>query len=108
METRARYIHVGIFTCLLMLAGFFFVYWLNNATSLGGRSTYTVRFTSPVAGLLRGSAVLFNGIRVGEVSQLKLDPSEPQQVVATIAVEPATPIRKDTVVSIDFQGLAGS
>jgi phospholipid/cholesterol/gamma-HCH transport system substrate-binding protein len=61
-----------------------------------------------VAGLLRGSAVLFNGIRVGEVTALALDPARPRQVNATIAIDREAPVRKDTEVSIDFQGLTGS
>jgi phospholipid/cholesterol/gamma-HCH transport system substrate-binding protein len=108
VETRARYVQVGGFTLAVILAAFVFVYWLNNATGLGSRSVYVVRFESSVAGLLRGSAVLFNGVRVGEVTRLDLDPGAPRDVLATIAVERATPVRQDTFVSIDFQGLTGS
>lgn len=108
METRARYIQVGAFTLAVIAAGFIFVFWLNNASGLGSRSVYAVRFESSVSGLLRGSAVLFNGIRVGEVTSLELDPTHPRQVLATMAVDRTTPVRKDTFVSIDFQGLSGS
>lgn len=108
METRARYVQVGAFALSVLVAAFVFIYWLSNATGLGGRSTYAVRFEGSVSGLLTGSAVLFNGIRVGEVTRLELDPAAPKQVVATIAVDRATPVRRDTFVAIDFQGLTGS
>jgi phospholipid/cholesterol/gamma-HCH transport system substrate-binding protein len=108
MEIRARYIQVGVFTLATIVAGFVFVYWLNNASGLRDRALYRVRFETPVAGLLGGSAVLFNGIRVGEVTALDLDAKNPRQVMVTIAVEPATPVRVDTFVDIDFQGLAGA
>lgn len=108
MEVRARYIQMGAFTLAVLALGFGFVYWLNNAGGFGDRVVYRVQFEGPVAGLLRGSAVLFNGIRVGEVTALKLDRSKPRQVQATIAVDRDTPVRKDTEVSIDFQGLTGS
>jgi phospholipid/cholesterol/gamma-HCH transport system substrate-binding protein len=52
--------------------------------------------------------VLFNGVRVGELTQLELDAANPRQVLATIAVARATPIRQDTSVDLDFQGLTGS
>jgi phospholipid/cholesterol/gamma-HCH transport system substrate-binding protein len=52
--------------------------------------------------------VLFNGVRVGEVTGLELDAANPRQVLATIAVERATPVRQDTFVGLDFQGLTGS
>jgi phospholipid/cholesterol/gamma-HCH transport system substrate-binding protein len=67
-----------------------------------------VTFKSPVSGLLVGSGVLFNGIRVGEVTELALSAADPTQVQATIAVDPATPVRADTKVGIDFQGLTGA
>lgn len=108
MEVRARYVQMGAFTLAVVALGFAFVYWLNNAGGFGDRATYRVQFGGPVAGLLRGSAVLFNGIRVGEVTGLALDPTKPRQVQATIAIERSTPVRKDTEVSIDFQGLTGS
>ena len=108
MEVRARYVQMGLFTLAVLALGFGFVYWLNNASGFGDRVAYRVQFEGPVAGLLRGSAVLFNGIRVGEVTDLRLDPAKPRQVQATIAVDRSTPVRKDTEVSVDFQGLTGS
>jgi phospholipid/cholesterol/gamma-HCH transport system substrate-binding protein len=108
MEIRARYVQMGVFTLAVLFAGFSFVFWLNNAGALRDRAIYQVRFESSVSGLLRGSAVLFNGIRVGEITKLDLNGADPRQVQATIAVDRRTPIRIDTVVSIDFQGLTGS
>ena len=108
MEIRARYVQVGAFTLAVLVAGFAFVYWLNNAGALRNRTVYSVRFESSVSGLLSGSAVLFNGIRVGEVTRLELDAANPRQVLATIAVDRTTPVRADTLVTIDFQGLTGS
>ena len=108
MEVRARYVQVGVFTLAVIVAGFVFVYWLNNAAGLRERALYRIRFETPVSGLLTGSAVLFNGIRVGEVTGLELNPKEPRQVTVTVGIEPATPVRADTHVDIDFQGLAGA
>jgi len=108
MEIRARYLQTGAFTLAVLFAGFAFVYWLNDAGALRDRAVYRVRFQGSVSGLLKGSAVLFNGVRVGEVMNLQLDGADPRQVQATIAVDRNTPIRIDTVAAIDFQGLTGS
>jgi phospholipid/cholesterol/gamma-HCH transport system substrate-binding protein len=108
METRARYALIGLFTLFVVLAGFAFVYWIQNAGGLGQRSAYRVRFDGSVSGLLVGSNVLFNGMRVGEVTSLELDPKQPNVVIATLAVDPATPIRSDSAVGMDFQGLTGA
>src|ERR1700730_2610471 len=107
METRANYVLIGAFTLAVVAAAFGFVYWFSNLGDHGGRDTYRVAFDGTVSGLRTGSTVLFNGIRVGEVTELKLNPTNPRQVVATIAVEPKTPGRADTNISLDFQGLTG-
>jgi phospholipid/cholesterol/gamma-HCH transport system substrate-binding protein len=107
METRAPYIVVGAFVLSAIAAVFGFVYWLNNAGGIGKRESYQVVFNGPVPGLLVGAAVLFNGIRVGEVTSLALVADRPHDVHATIAVAERTPVRSDTKVGLDFQGLTG-
>lgn len=107
METRAPYAFIGLFVLTAIVAVFGFVYWLHNTGGLGERTVYRVRFENSVSGLLKGAAVLFNGVRVGEVTDLQLDPQSPRQVMVTIAVAPTTPIRTDTQVDLDFQGLTG-
>jgi phospholipid/cholesterol/gamma-HCH transport system substrate-binding protein len=107
METRARYALIGLFMLAVILASFGFVYWLENKGGFSERAAYQIRFQGPVSGLLVGSSVLFNGIRVGEVTNLGLDSEHPEQVVATIAVDRGTPIRTDTQVGIETQGLTG-
>ncbi len=107
METRAPFVIVGAFVLAAIAAVFGFVYWLNNTGGLGPRTTYHLQFDGSVPGLLVGAAVLFNGIRVGEVTDLGLAPDSPRRVNATISVSSTTPVRSDTKVGLDFQGLTG-
>ena len=107
METRAPFIIVGAFVLAAIAATFGFVYWLHNSAGIGARSSYHLQFDGPVPGLLVGASVLFNGIRVGEVTELKLATDNPRRVNATIAVAASTPVRADTKVGLDFQGLTG-
>ena len=107
METRARYALIGAFMLAVIAASFAFVYWLENKGGFGERAYYRLRFENSVSGLQGGSAVLFNGIRVGEVTGLALDPDHPDQVIATIGVVSGTPVRSDTRVGIESQGLTG-
>ena len=107
MEIRARYVLVGLFLLAVAIGGFAFVYWLQTQGSLGKRTSYDVRFSNTVSGLLTGSPVLFNGIRVGDVTGLRLVPEEPRLVDATISINANTPVRADTLVSLEFQGLTG-
>ncbi len=107
METRAPFALIGAFVLAAIIAVFGFVYWLNSTGGVGPRKTYHVQFEGSVPGLLVGAAVLFNGIRVGEVTELGLAPENPRRVNATISVAAATPVRADTRVGLEFQGLTG-
>jgi phospholipid/cholesterol/gamma-HCH transport system substrate-binding protein len=107
METRAPFIIVGAFVLAAIGAVFGFVYWLHNTAGTGVRTVHHVQFEGSVSGLLVGAAVLFNGIRVGEVTQLGLAADSPRRVDATIAVASTTPVHADTTVGLDFQGLTG-
>jgi phospholipid/cholesterol/gamma-HCH transport system substrate-binding protein len=107
METRAPFVVVGAFVLATIVAIFGFVYWLHNTGGLGPRKIYHVQFDGSVPGLLVGAGVLFNGIRVGEVTDLGLAPDSPRRVNATISVASNTPVRADTKVGLEFQGLTG-
>jgi phospholipid/cholesterol/gamma-HCH transport system substrate-binding protein len=108
MENRARYALIGAFVAGCLLAGFAFVYWIANTGGLGRSTVYAVRFNEPIGGITPGASVLFNGVRVGAVSSIKLDPNEPRQVTALLSVDPATPVRADTAVTLSFQGFTGA
>jgi phospholipid/cholesterol/gamma-HCH transport system substrate-binding protein len=108
MEIKARFVLVGVFVVVVILAAFGFVYWLNNTGGIGPRTAYDVEFGSPVSGLWPGSDVLFNGIKVGEVTGLGLVSNDPGKVVAGIAVDSRTPVKTDTRVGLVFSGLTGT
>jgi phospholipid/cholesterol/gamma-HCH transport system substrate-binding protein len=105
METRANYVLVGSFTLAVIAAAIGFVLWFQSLHTAKQRGPLRVIFEGPAAGLRNGGSVNFNGIRVGEVISVKLD--NPRRVVALAMVENSAPIRKDTMVGLEFQGLTG-
>ncbi|HXH46874.1 MAG TPA: MlaD family protein [Bradyrhizobium sp.] len=105
METRANYILIGSFTLAVIAAAVGFVLWFQSLHTTKQRSPLRVVFEGPAAGLRNGGSVNFNGIRVGEVVSVKLD--NPRRVVALAMIENNAPIRKDTLVGLEFQGLTG-
>jgi phospholipid/cholesterol/gamma-HCH transport system substrate-binding protein len=107
METRANYILVGLFALAVIAGGFGFVYWFNSPSSGPERKRYEVVFDGTVSGLKPGGWVLFNGLRVGEVASLRIDPDAPRQVIAVIYVDKDVVLRQDTGVGLEFQGLTG-
>jgi phospholipid/cholesterol/gamma-HCH transport system substrate-binding protein len=107
METKAHYALIGLFTFAVVAGAFGFIFWLHHSSGKKQAVAYRVIFDSSVSGLQVGGNVLFNGIRVGEVTNLRLDPDKPSQVVAMLAVNKSTPIRSDTRVGLEFAGLTG-
>jgi phospholipid/cholesterol/gamma-HCH transport system substrate-binding protein len=107
METKANYIVTGMFTLAVIVGAFGFVYWFHSSGGTGQQATYRVVFDGSVSGLRTAAPVLFNGIRVGEVAGLALDAQDPRKVVAVIAVDRTVPVRADTKVGLEFQGLTG-
>ena len=105
METRANFVLIGTFTLAVIAAAFGFVLWFQNLHSTKLRSPLRIVFEGSASGLRNGGNVNFNGIRVGEVVSVKID--NPKRVVALAMVENNTPLRKDTLVGLEFQGLTG-
>jgi len=107
METRANYALIGLFTLAVIAAGFGFVYWFSGGDRGQSRQAIRVVFSGSVSGLSKGSTVSFNGLRVGEVTDISLLPEDPRRVVAIVQVDNNTPIRTDTRARLEYQGLTG-
>ena len=108
MEFNARYAVTGLFAIAVIAAMFSFAYWLKNTSGFGEQARYQIRFTVPVSGLATGSGVLFNGIKVGEVTAIRFDPEQPGSLITEISIASRTPVRADTLVGVDYQGLTGA
>jgi phospholipid/cholesterol/gamma-HCH transport system substrate-binding protein len=107
METRANYVLIGVFTLAIVVGVFGFIYWFQNIGGTGERAFYRVQFDGSVSGLRVGASVLFNGIRVGEVTELKLNPQVPKQAIAGLSIDKTVTVRRDTEIGLEFQGLTG-
>ena len=107
MERHANYALVGIVTTLLIMGGLVFAVWLGSS-GIGGHDRYRIVFTGPVRGLEKGATVQFNGIKVGEVKRVRIDPSDSRRVLTDISVEEDTPVRADSVASIESEGISGT
>lgn len=69
------------------------------------RSPLHIVFSGSASGLRKGGTVNFDGIPAGKIRSIKLE--SPRRIVALVMLDPGTPIRKDTTVGIEFQGLTG-
>ncbi len=107
MENRAHYALIGMFTLAVVAAAFAFVWWFNLSQGAAQLTTVRLVFTGSVSGLSRGSVVRFNGLRVGEVTEIALVPDDPGRVTAMIEVDPSTPLKTDTRARLEYSGLTG-
>lgn len=107
METRAHHVLIGFFTLLVVGAALMFALWLGKSDSDKQLRIYDVVFKEAVTGLSKGSTVEFNGIKIGEVSSLRLDPQDPRRVFARVRVDAEAPVRTDTRARLVPAGITG-
>ena len=105
MKVRASNLMIGSLTLALIggaLGGFL---GYQKFVSAKQKVPFRVIFEGSASGLRNGGSVNFAGIRVGEVVSLKLD--HPRRVVALAMIDGNTPVKSDTQVGLEFQGLTG-
>jgi len=106
METRANYAVIGAFVILATLAVAAFVLWLGQSEFQRDFKSYDIVFEGPVS-LEDGAAVRYIGIKVGEVSTVRIDRADPSKVRARIRIDRETPVKTDSTASIQLAGITG-
>lgn len=107
MERNAHYAAVGLATMVLFLGLLLFVIWLARFSVAKNYDVYEVLFNGPVRGLSTGGEVHFNGIKVGEVTRLELDPSNTTRVIATVRLNNNVPVKTDSRAQLEPMGITG-
>lgn len=108
MDDKVNYTLVGAFVLGLGAALVAGVLWL--AAGLGGRQAmdpYQAVIRESVAGLNVDAPVKYLGVDVGKVSQIRIDPANPQQVQLRFLINRGTPIQQDSEAVLKTQGLTG-
>ncbi len=108
METRAEYVLVGGFVLVLLAGVVIALLWFVQAPYKVSAVHYDIYFEGSVSGLNTGSDVRFNGVLIGRVATIDLDPKRPTQVRVTVDVNPDIVIRKDAVAELQVKGLTGT
>jgi phospholipid/cholesterol/gamma-HCH transport system substrate-binding protein len=105
MKTRASNLMIGTTTLVVIAMAFAGLLGFRKIHSIGQQSPLRIVFEGSASGLRKGGNVHFDGVHVGEIKSLELD--NPRKVVVLVMVDNSAPIRKDTVVGLEFQGLTG-
>ena len=107
METRASYVLVGAFVLLMLAAAGLFVVWLGRYQAEEAYAYYDVYFAESVAGLQKGGAVRYQGVEVGRVEDIRIDPANIERVKVRVRVDRGTPIREGATATLELQGITG-
>ena len=106
MKMRSTNLVIGTTTLAILAIGLFGLLGVRKIHTISQETRMRIVFEGGSAsGLRRGGSVNFDGVQIGEVLSLRLD--NPRKVVAEVRVDKNAPIRKDTVVGLEFQGLTG-
>lgn len=108
METKANYGLIGLFTLLVAAIAVLMIYWVGRLDQAGSARSVQISFPGAVSGLVSGSSVNFNGIRVGTVRGLSLDPDNPEAVLVDVDIAQETPLKADTAITLGTTGITGA
>lgn len=108
MEARANHVLIGVATILLIVGMVIFGLWMAKFGEDGETIAYDVIFREAVNGLAEGSRVEYNGIRVGSVSDLRIDLINPNQIIARINISSDTPVTSDTQARLAMTNITGA
>lgn len=107
METNIHYSIVGAFVIALVSAVVFAVIWLSSGFSFEHYTKYMIQSTESISGLNIDSPVEFNGVNVGSVEQVELNPNNPQLVEVILNIRSNTPVTQGTVATLTSKGITG-
>ena len=102
---RANNLLIGSTTLAVIAAALVGLLGMRKLHSIRQQGPLRIVFEGSADGLHQGGSVNFDGVQVGEVLSLKLD--SPRRIVVLARVDNSAPLRKDTVVGLEFQGLTG-
>jgi phospholipid/cholesterol/gamma-HCH transport system substrate-binding protein len=107
METRAHYVAVGAFVLTMIVLAFVAVLWMARAQLTTVGAFYDIYFRGPVSGLRVGAPVEYNGVPVGKVSDIKIDPANVELIRVTIELDASVAIKTDAAANVESNILSG-
>ena len=107
MERKAHYALIGTFVLVSLAALLAFTAWLSDAQFDKKYDNYEISFRGGVQGLSEGTEVRFNGLKVGDITELRIDPNDNNSVIVDIQVESNTPVDFESIGRMEPLGLTG-
>ena len=108
MDTKINFFKIGLFVITLVISLLFIVFWLGKYGFEKKKfDEYSIYFQESVAGLNIGSSIKYKGFDVGSVSEIKLNPSNSEEIQVDISIKKGTPIKDDNYAFLGNLGITG-
>lgn len=107
MDTKIRYVAVGLFVVLLGTASVAGFLWLAKGIERTTYDRYHAYFRESVSGLGPNAVVKYRGVEVGRVREIVINPRNIEEVLLALDIARGTPVKTDTVATLKLQGLTG-
>lgn len=105
MEPKINYTIVGLFVIILLSAFILGIVWLSSGVTTKQYNTYQINMNESVDGLTQSAPIEYNGVVVGNVKSISLNPTNPRQVIVLLNIQQGTLITTNTVATLLTQGL---
>lgn len=99
-------IKIGIFAVVVLLASWAGIRFLSGLDVFSRTRTYYVNYTE-VSGIAQASPVMILGVKVGSVTEIKLDPTKAEGVELTLEVSRDYDLPVDSKAKLFSDGLMG-
>ena len=108
MDTKINFFKIGLFVITLIISLLFIVFWIGKYGFEKKKfDEYSIYFQESVAGLNIGSSIKYKGFDVGSVSEIKLNPSNSEEIQVDISIKKGTPIKEDNYAFLGNLGITG-
>jgi phospholipid/cholesterol/gamma-HCH transport system substrate-binding protein len=107
MITRAQKVRLGLFVAVSLTLFVGTIVVLTGLRLAETRDYYTVRYRMSLSGLESGAQVKFNGVRVGRVDEIRINPADVAEVIVRLSLDEGTPVKKDTKAVVNLAGITG-
>lgn len=106
METRASYALVGLFVLTLLIGILGFTVWISRVDWIQG-SIYEINFEGSVAGLRENETVTYNGVPIGSVLKIEVNPEKVNLIRVSVEIDKPSLIRENSFATLQGRGITG-
>ena len=108
MDTKINFFKIGLFVIALVTSLLILIFWLGKFGFEKKKfDEYQIYFKESVSGLNIGSSIKYKGFEVGNVSEIKLNPLNSEEIQLNIVIKKGTPIKEDNYAVLGNLGITG-